>query len=88
MWVVRIFCWFLLILGIAMDLLTLYLNLRRIKNEYGASGIPVIPLIFYLIVGMGIKFSGVNGLFVLGIMLIFHISCQYLIPKAYEALVK
>jgi hypothetical protein len=71
-----------------MDLLTLYLDLCKTRNGRGVSGTPVIPLIFYLIAGMGIKFPGVNGFIVLGIMLTFHISCQYLIPKAYEALVK
>lgn len=87
-WVVRIFCWFLLILGVALDLLTLYRNLRFIKNERGASGIPVIPLLLYLLAGRGIRFDGATGFVVLGSLLIFHLSCQYIIPKAYKALVR
>jgi hypothetical protein len=87
-WVIGTFFWSLFLLGIARDSSILFLNLHNIKNKRGALRVSHVPLIFYYLAGIGIKFPTAVGLIVDGSLLLFHFSCQYLIPKAYEALVK
>ena len=87
-WVIGTFFWSLLLLGIVKDFSTLFLNLHHIKNNLSAPKVSHVPLIFYYLAGIGIKFPTAIGLMVLGSLLLFHFSCQYLIPKAYKALVK
>jgi hypothetical protein len=67
--------------GVFMDGLTLFLNLRHIIRGYGPSGVPVVPLVLYAL-GIALVSPILTSFEVrewLGIALLFHLSCQLLI---------
>ncbi len=71
----------LLALGFLLDLISLVLGMRRIEKG-GPSGVPLIPLILYVIAAVFVLplESGSERLKVSLIGLIVHLSCQIGVP--------
>lgn len=66
--------------GFVMDSVSLILWIRRLKGD-GPSGIPLIPMIFYIIATFLLDFewSFGNRAIFLFCCALFHILCQYVI---------
>ncbi len=84
----------ILILAILVDLLSLYLNLRKIKIGRGPSGIPGLSfLIYWGVFTLGcvniLKHEyreSVKYISIFTILFIFHISCHFIIPIIYRSI--
>lgn len=71
----------LLLIGMTLDIVSCFLDVKKILYGVGSSGIPVIPLIFYwFFVATQSQYAFLEQLFLFIILLIFHIFVQYGIP--------
>lgn len=74
-----------LTLAIFLDVLSLYLALRRNRQGYGASGIPLMSWWIYLAYcGLIVKASTIQTLIYLLLLTLFHLSCQYVVPALHH----
>ncbi len=75
--------WSLFIFGLLLDLLTVYLNAKRLRKGHGPSGLPIIPLIIYVFAlnmtpGGSLFFSpGLD----LVLVIVLHFTLQFVIPS-------
>jgi hypothetical protein len=78
----------LILSGIALDLLSLFLGIRRILRN-GPSGVPVVPLLLYFfgtfVLSMGHSSIAVR---LFGVLVVVHILCQFVILLIVAAVVK
>ena len=80
-------------LAILVDLISLHLNLRRVKRGYGPSGIPVLSLFVYLIlIGLGCGnifrhryiYESLITILIAILLICLHICSHFIFPLLYS----
>ena len=73
--------------GIALDLFSLLLGLRRLRGN-GPSGVPIVSLFFYMIGVPLISETRSFGWMLFGVLVLFHFMCQLIIILIAYAVLK
>ncbi len=73
--------YFLLISGMAIDIISCFLFLKITITGKGSSGIPIITLFLYWIyVELQPEYNILCKIYIFGLLFLFHIIVQYIIP--------
>lgn len=87
----------ILIMSILIDIVSLYLNLKRAKRGYGPSGIPGLSFLVYLsllfpassnIIANRHMRESMRILLIVIFLSVFHIFCHFVIPALYVKYLK
>jgi hypothetical protein len=81
---IRHFFLVLVILGILLDVASLYLGITRNNKGHGPSGIPIVSLITYFIYfGYLSDKDSLSRIEYFILLTLFHVLCQFVIPRVH-----
>lgn len=77
----QLWAFIIICISICLDLLTLYLHLRRNRIGKGASGIPVIPLLGYILGTLLLRIPLWSKAVLAAMLFMIYYICHYAIPR-------